>query len=793
MYRLRIVVFSILAVLAMVAGSALSALPARAASALVVSSTYGTNVGSLGTSRLLNASQGGYQATKNLHYLPANYGLISSLGLHQIRIDHIFDDAFYSAVSRNSTGGLVLDFSRLDSVVLPLFSEGMSPWFTLSYTPSALGSNWNSAPNSVSEWSSVVSATVAHYSALGHSGLNWEFWNEPDGSFWQSGISAYETFYAATAHAVKSSDPTAQVGGPAVYNINSTLMSSFLDYIAANPTVPLDFVSWHDYGGTDFSSASTVATMLSSRGISPRKEYITEWNYTPTSGSSPGGGADTNDLVSYSARRLTSALAQPALTGVFIFSPLEGWTPTADFSTDLGLTTIDGHRKAGANVFDMLNLMPNTLLSSAISGAPSDRSVGAIATGDTTTQSLAILAWNDGADASSFQLNASSLPFAGSNFKVMRYDVNGVAGNYYSDWLSGPRNLSPGTNEILRPSSVSVLAPATSWSTSTNLSAKSVALFVLVPTKDATGSAVLSSPPTMANIARGASVTTSSSYVDSGWSPANLVDGRRHTFAGADSGSPTNGFTSAADLTAGSTEWAKLDLGASKQFDTVTLWPRDDQAADGSSFPVDFVIAGSNDGSAWSTLASRVGYHAGAPVFGPQVFSVAQSSFRYVRLTATRLGQPVTELSGIVYRLQLAELEITNAGLPNPSFETGDLSAWSAYGAATVVSDNGYDGQYAATFTGTGQGIFQTINGLSPNTTYEFGGFLRSSVAGDPVYIGVKNYGGAEISVPISGTVYKQGWVRFTTSSTSTSALVYVYKNSGSAQSWVDDAMLIRQ
>ncbi|KTR40732.1 hypothetical protein NS263_06650 [Curtobacterium oceanosedimentum] len=781
------------AVAAALALASTPAQPAVAASSVTITSTYGTNAGTFSGDQLLNGSQGGYNVTKNLHLNPMNSGKYASAGLRQVRVDHMFDDDFYHVASRDSSGNLQFDFTKLDAVVLPLFKQGMKPFFCLSYTPGVMGSKKFASPTNLTDWSSMVQATVAHYKTLGYTGLNWEVWNEPDGDFWTSGQQSFDNLYAASAQAVKNADSTAQIGGPAPYNVNSSFMSGFLDYIAANPTVPFDFVSWHDYGGTDFSSATSVANMLSTRKIPAKKEYITEWNLTPAFGTAPGGTADTNALASYAARRMTTAISQPNLSGVFFFSPIEGYNPTADFSTDLGLYTIDEHRKAVANVFDMINQMPSTVLQSTVSGAPTDRSVGAVATGDSTAKSAAFLAWNDGSDTSTVQLNANSLPYGSSNFKVTRYDVGASAGNYYSTWAAGTKNLAVAANEYLRPSGVSVAAPSSSWTANVSMPANSVVLYVLTPTTDATGSTTITAPPTTADVARGTTVTSSSSYTGGGWSPANLVDGRRHTYDESDANGITQGFTSVDHATANATEWVQTDLGAAKSFDTVTLWPRDDQAADGASFPVDFTIAGSNDGSTWSTLTTKTGYKAGTAVSGPQVFSVGSQTYRYLRVTATKLGLPVTEGTSSVYRLQLAELEVNQEGLANPGFESGDLSSWSVEGSASVSTDAPFSGNDAATFTGAGRGVFQVVSGLQPNTTYTFGGFLKSGSASEPVYLGVKNYGGTEKSVPVTSTAYKQAWVQFTTGANSTSALVYVYKNSGTAQAWFDDAVLAKQ
>lgn len=779
---------------ALLLSGATAAAPASAASSISFSATYGTNAGSFDDARVLNGSQGGYNVTKNLHLLAETNGQVNSTGMRSIRVDHLFDDDFYGLVKRTGSGSLSFDFTKLDAVVLPIFNQGMVPWFTLSYTPGALSSDKFAAPTSLTEWSTVVSTTVKHYSDLGYKGLNWEVWNEPDFPFWKSGDAAFNSLYAASANAVKSADATAQVGGPAVYDISSATMSNFLNYIAANPSVPFDFVSWHDYGGNDFSEASTVASMLSSRGIPPKKAYITEWHTTAGFGSSPGGDADTNVLASYAARRLTSAIQQPSLDGVFFFSPLEGWNPTADFSSDLGLLTIDGHRKAVANVMDMIDLMPATVLSSTATGAPTDRSVGVVATGDASSKTTAFLAWNDGTDTSSVQLSASSLPFlsANSNFSVTRYDVNSTAGNYYADWTAGIRNRSNGPNETLRPSSIDVSAAASSWTGQASLPAKSVSLFVLAPSTKPVGAVPAVAPAASTNFARSSTVSSSSSYSDGLWGPAKLVDGRRHTYNESDTGGTTKGFTSEATSTATATQWVQTDLGAAKSFDTVTMWPRDDQEADGAGFPVDFVIAGSNDGSSWSPLVTRTGYKAGQAVMGPQVFSTPTSSFRYVRITATKQGQPVREGVSNVYRLQLAELEISKTGVADPGFESGGLGPWSAEGAASVTTTLAYDGRFAATFTGSGNGVFQVVSNLTPNTTYTFTGQLRSGSSGEPVYIGAKDFGGTEISVPVNSTKWQQASVSFTTGPSSTSALLYFFKNSGSAKAWADGGVLAK-
>ena len=74
-----------------------------------------------------------------------------------------------------------------------------------------------------------------------------------------------------------------------------------------------------------------------------------------------------------------------------------------------------------------------------------------------------------------------------------------------------------------------------------------------------------------------------------------------------------------------------------------------------------------------------------------------------------------------------------------------------------------YSGKDAVTVTGAGNGVQYTATGLSPDTTYTFGGYLKSGASGDPVYLGVKGYGGTETAVPVSSTQWTPVWVTFTT------------------------------
>lgn len=128
--------------------------------------------------------------------------------------------------------------------------------------------------------------------------------------------------------------------------------------------------------------------------------------------------------------------------------------------------------------------------------------------------------------------------------------------------------------------------------------------------------------------------------------------------------------------------------------------------------------------------------------------------------------------------------------LSNAGFETGALSPWTqASGTASSVTSSGArTGTYALATAASGSGANQALTGLSPNTTYLLTGWAKVANAGETLAIGVKNFGGTETYTNIATTSYTQAAVLFTTGSSSTSATVYCWKNSGgSGAGYCDD------
>jgi beta-glucanase (GH16 family) len=117
--------------------------------------------------------------------------------------------------------------------------------------------------------------------------------------------------------------------------------------------------------------------------------------------------------------------------------------------------------------------------------------------------------------------------------------------------------------------------------------------------------------------------------------------------------------------------------------------------------------------------------------------------------------------------------------LVNPGFETAALSPWVTWnpaGTTSVVTSDFRSGTKAIKQQGGETSLEQVITGLSPNTTYKFGGYGKVTAAGQSVMFGAKNYGGAAVNAQVTNTTYTNTSVTFTTGATNTSVTVYMYK-----------------
>ncbi|HTI89839.1 MAG TPA: carbohydrate binding domain-containing protein [Puia sp.] len=136
----------------------------------------------------------------------------------------------------------------------------------------------------------------------------------------------------------------------------------------------------------------------------------------------------------------------------------------------------------------------------------------------------------------------------------------------------------------------------------------------------------------------------------------------------------------------------------------------------------------------------------------------------------------------------IAKTQLINNG----DFETGNLSpwyAWNPYGTSTLVRSNSHTGNYALAQSGGETSVEQVVSNLQPNTTYTFETWAKLGASGQIVIIGVKNYGGSEVVLTASDTVYAKYRLSFTTGASNTRATLYFYKPDD-GQAYGDDFTL---
>lgn len=738
--------------------------------------------------KIMNASQGGYAPMTNPRWFVDRLPQISELGVQQVRIDHVLNDKFYNVVSAQPDGSFAYDFTRLDAVVDAILAQGMQPLIALSYTPSAFGKRDYRVPP-LEPWAAAVGTIVSHYADLGHSGWDWEVWNEPDYNSWSA--EDYISVYEVSAAAVKAADPTARVGGATAsyFTSEGDISPRFIQFAGAHPEVPVDFFSVHSYSSDNWDVVNMAESALADAGLDI-PVLITEWALDPTMDLGPGHGSDSNASptgAAYVARRLALALESTA-ERVFYFSPVEGLSYSLPYNGDLGLITVDGHRKSAGNVFEMYSLLGDTQIPLTTSGEGTEnRAVGGLVTTDSSSTGTTMLLWNTTPNDAEASVRLKDLPYASGDVRVTQRVISGTQGNGFSDSSTTVTPSRPSANENSPITSDVVVAGARVFSEDITIPASGVVELSLTPTTLARGEVPTSVEPTTTDVAAAASGSTvsSSSSVEepaSGWTAAAAIDGRRYS-VDVD-GSVVRGWSSATHPTADATESITVDLGDLTPIDSVSLWPYTTNRGARSAYPMAAEILGSADGETWLPLAAVTGDPAAPHVEGEQSFSFEPVEARYLRVEATTLGA-VTGRDG-EFAFQLAEIEASRSGVRNGGFETGDLDGWTGSGDATV-GEPAHRGAVSA-HLGAASAITTEIRGLRPDTTYSIGLYAKASAAGAPVTLTARLPVSGETVAATSTANWQHRWVTFTTGPQETSVVIEVANAKGTAA--VDDVSI---
>jgi len=131
----------------------------------------------------------------------------------------------------------------------------------------------------------------------------------------------------------------------------------------------------------------------------------------------------------------------------------------------------------------------------------------------------------------------------------------------------------------------------------------------------------------------------------------------------------------------------------------------------------------------------------------------------------------------------------------NGGFESRSLAGWSNWpSGGAVVMNPVVTGDAAASQTGSSAGIYRTVTGLAPSSTYTLKAWVRAG-AGQSAYVYAKAFGGGEVRSPVvSASSYTEVVVTFTTGPTSTTAEIGLWRDAGfgAGTVYLDDVSLVR-
>ncbi|HWF66112.1 MAG TPA: hypothetical protein VN670_02335 [Acidobacteriaceae bacterium] len=183
-------------------------------------------------------------------------------------------------------------FDTLDQSVNEIVQAGATPLMVIAIKPKVLFPKVDQDtvdPNNYAQWEELIRHIVSHYKDRGLHGLYWEIGNEGDigesgGSPYRFTPEDYVRYYRHTLAAIRSADPDAKVGGPAVSSWKSPILPALLTF-CDKQKVPLDFVSWHIYNSDPKTIQDTikgVKALLAQHPSLHPKTILDEWNMALT-------------------------------------------------------------------------------------------------------------------------------------------------------------------------------------------------------------------------------------------------------------------------------------------------------------------------------------------------------------------------------------------------------------------------------------------------------------------------------------------------------------------------------
>jgi xylan 1,4-beta-xylosidase len=402
-----------------------------------------------------------------------------SLAREQLRMKYWRCHGMFSddvgIVSGVANGSLQYTFSGLKRILDAALTRGIRPFMELSFMPSLLARDDGetichyrgivSPPKHFVQWGELVEKTLRFlaetYGLAELRSWYFEVWNEPNIDFWRGTQLEYFELYRQAALAIKRVDSLLRVGGPAT--ARAAWVKEFLRFCQTTGT-PVDFISTHLYPsdvaftesargavqllGIDFLYEHFRCIQTEVTSMNPGLPIVwSEWN------SSAGPFAVNHDDCS------NSAIVAAALAGIeeyadgSLFWNLsdiyeEAQYHFAPFHGGYGLFTVDDIPKAAARTFELFARLGDRKLN--VTGLPSSKEQGAVASLASNTRECAIVLWNHASVEWKLDLSVVS-----SVAQARLTSIKPARGSAYEAWLDqgAPGNLkSCQHNQLLQAS-----------------------------------------------------------------------------------------------------------------------------------------------------------------------------------------------------------------------------------------------------------------------------------------------------------------------------------------------------
>ena len=127
-------------------------------------------------------------------------------------------------------------------------------------------------------WTTFIDTVVGDVQAAGLKNIDFDVWNEPDGTgFWPRGVNSTQYFqmWDTAVREIRRLDPSAVIVGASFSQYNSSFMQTFLSQAKTDGTLP-NVLNWH-FGDDPVNDANQTTSIESSLDISPIPMTVNEY------------------------------------------------------------------------------------------------------------------------------------------------------------------------------------------------------------------------------------------------------------------------------------------------------------------------------------------------------------------------------------------------------------------------------------------------------------------------------------------------------------------------------------